>query len=73
LCSLLYTFFSLVIHCSFSITFFALILLWTSKLQKCAQLPITNANHFQWLLCFFLILEHPTCHIHFFIYPSSFN
>jgi hypothetical protein len=40
LCSLLYTSFSFVIHCNFSIALSTSILLWTPKLWKCAQLPI---------------------------------
>jgi hypothetical protein len=57
LCSLLYAFFSLVIQCSFSITFFAFILLWIPKLQKCAQLLARIANYFRWLPRFFLYLN----------------
>jgi hypothetical protein len=58
-------------HCyslSFSITLFALILLWTPKLWKLnmhnfQQQTQTTFDNYP----IFLILEHPTRHIHFFI------
>ncbi len=46
LCSFLYTSFSLVICCNFSIALSTLILLWTPKLRKCTQLLATNINYF---------------------------
>ncbi len=73
LCSFLYASFSLTIHYSFSISLFVLILLGTPKLQKHTQLPTTNTNYFRQLSCFFFVLEHFICHIHFFIYLPSFN
>ncbi len=57
LCSLLCASFSLDIHRSFSITFFALILLWIPKLKKFTQLLTINVNHFQRLPYFFMSLN----------------
>jgi len=45
-------FLSLVIIYSFSIALSTLMLLWTPKLRKCAQLPTRNINCFQWLSLF---------------------
>jgi hypothetical protein len=70
--SLLFTSFSLAILYNFSITLFTLMLPWTLKLKKCAQLRSINANCFRWLLLF-SILEHLAHRIHFFTYPLSFN
>jgi hypothetical protein len=48
--SFMFTPLCFLFHCyslSFSIALFALILLWTPKLWKHAQLPTTNANYFR--------------------------
>ncbi len=47
LCSLLCASFSFAIRYSFSIALSTLILMWTPKLKKCAQIPETNTNCFQ--------------------------
>jgi hypothetical protein len=57
MCLLFYASFSLVIHYSFSIALSALILLWTPKLRKHAQLLATNINYFQQLPYFFSSLN----------------
>jgi len=54
LCSFLYVSFSLAIFCNFSIPLFVIILLQTTKFQKCAQLLSTNTNCFRQLPHFFL-------------------
>jgi hypothetical protein len=64
LCSLLCASFSLANLYSFSMALSALMLLWTAKLWKDAQLPTTNANYFQQLPCFFSSLNIP---------PIAFN
>jgi len=72
LCSLLCVSFSFTIFCSFSITFFALMLLWTLELRKRTQLPTINTNYFI-VTPFFFVLELFAHHIHFLTYPPSFN
>ncbi len=64
--------FSFDILCNFLIALSTLMLLWTPKLQKHAQLPTTNVNRFQWLPLF-SILELPAHYIHFLTFLSSFN
>jgi len=71
LCSFLYVSFSLVIFCNFSIAFFIVMLLWTTKFRKCAQPLATNTTCFRQYP--FFGLKHPTHRIHFFIGLSSFN
>jgi hypothetical protein len=70
--SLLCASFSLAILHSVSITLFACILLWTSKLWKCAQLPTTNINYFQRYPIFFILERLVRC-IHFLPCPLFFN
>jgi hypothetical protein len=63
-CSLFCNSFSFVVLYSFSMAFFAFMLLWTPKFQKHAQLPATKINCFG-QLPFFFIHELLTHHIHF--------
>jgi hypothetical protein len=72
LCSFLYTSFSLVICCNFSIAFSTLILLWTPKLQKCTQLLATNVNYFRQLPYFFSSLNIMFVTLTFFHLPIVF-
>jgi hypothetical protein len=73
MCSFLYVSFSFIVFYNFLMPLFVLMLLWTPKLQKCAQLPTINTNYFQQLPRFFSVLQHPTHCIYFLTCLLSFN